>query len=109
MAKPLENLKKIKHEAIQDLIENGLLSSTRIYVGMSTCEIAAGSKEVWNTFENEIKEKGIKDVILNQPLKFYRRARFHLSMLMLTAEKQRKSYTSILLRIRLNPESEAIT
>jgi len=57
MAKPLENLKKIKHEAIQDLIENGLLSSTRIYVGMSTCEIAAGSKEVWNTFENEIKEK----------------------------------------------------
>jgi NADH-quinone oxidoreductase subunit F len=66
MAKPLENLKKIKYGAIQDLIENGLLSSTRIYIGMSTCEIAAGSKEVWNTFENEIKEKGIKDVQLKQ-------------------------------------------
>ena len=66
MAKPLENLKKIKHEAIQDLIENGLLSSTRIYVGMSTCEIAAGSKDVWNTFEKELKEKGIKDVKLKQ-------------------------------------------
>src|SRR5450830_1061017 len=66
MAKPIENLKKIKHEAIQDLIENGLLSSTRIYIGMSTCEIAAGSKEVWNTFEKEIKEKGIKDIQLKQ-------------------------------------------
>jgi NADH-quinone oxidoreductase subunit F len=63
---PIENLKRTRQEAIQDLIENGLLSSTRIYIGMSTCEITAGSKEVWDTFQKEIKEKQIKDVQLKQ-------------------------------------------
>ncbi len=63
---PIENLKRTRQEAIQNLIENGLLSSTRIYVGMSTCEIAAGSKEVWDTFQKEISEKQIKDVQLKQ-------------------------------------------
>ncbi len=66
MSTPLERLKKIKGEAIQKLIEDGLLSSTRIYIGMSTCEIAAGSKELWDIFQNEIKGKGIKDVLLKQ-------------------------------------------
>lgn len=63
---PIENLKRTRQEAIQNLIENGLLSSTRIYIGMSTCEIAAGSKEVWDTFQKEISEKQIKDVQLKQ-------------------------------------------
>src|SRR4030066_1482904 len=63
---PIENLKRTRQEAIQNLIKNGLLSSTRIYIGMSTCEIAAGSKEVWDTFQREIREKGIKDVQLKQ-------------------------------------------
>jgi (2Fe-2S) ferredoxin len=66
VVKPVESLKKIKNKAISDLIENGLLSSTRIYIGMSTCEIAAGSKEVWNTFANEIKANGIEDIQLKQ-------------------------------------------
>jgi NADH-quinone oxidoreductase subunit F len=66
MATAIENLKSIKQEAIQDLIEKGLLSSTRIYVGMSTCEIAAGSKDVWDTFQKEIADNSIKDVQLKQ-------------------------------------------
>ena len=66
MSTPLEILKKIKQEAIQKLIEDGLLLSTRIYIGMSTCEIAAGSKELWDVFQEEIKKKGIKDVLLKQ-------------------------------------------
>lgn len=66
MATALENLKKIKQEAIQNLIDNGLLSSTRIYIGMSTCEIAAGSKEIWDFFKKEIEEKKISDLLLKQ-------------------------------------------
>ena len=66
MTTSLERLKKMKHEAIQRLIEDGLLSSTRIYIGMSTCEIAAGSREIWDIFQKEIKERGIKDVVLKQ-------------------------------------------
>ncbi|MBM3701199.1 MAG: FAD-binding protein, partial [Actinobacteria bacterium] len=66
MTTALENLKKIKQGALQELIENGLLSSTRVYIGMSTCEIAAGSKAVWDIFTGEIKEKGITDIQLKQ-------------------------------------------
>ncbi|MBN2144025.1 MAG: FAD-dependent oxidoreductase [Candidatus Aureabacteria bacterium] len=33
---------------------------------MSTCEIAAGSKIVWNAFEEEIKKRKIKDVYLTR-------------------------------------------
>ncbi len=66
MATPLETLKKVKQQAIQELIGSGLLSATRIYVGMSTCEIAAGSKAVMGTFEKEIKEKGLEDIQLKQ-------------------------------------------
>ena len=63
---PMENLKRSRQEAIQNLILSGLLSSTRIYIGMSTCEIAAGSKEVWDTFQEEINENKIMDVQLKQ-------------------------------------------
>ena len=66
MATAMENLKGIKQKAIQELIDNGLLSSTRIYVGMSTCEIAAGSKEVWDIFQKEIADNSIKDIQLKQ-------------------------------------------
>jgi len=66
MATAMENLKSVRQEAIQKLIENGLLSSTRVYVGMSTCEIAAGSREIWDTFQEEIKENKITDIQLKQ-------------------------------------------
>ena len=66
MTSPLETLKKAKQQAIQDLIGSGLLSTTRIYVGMSTCEIAAGSKAVLEVFQKEIKEKGLEDIQLKQ-------------------------------------------
>jgi len=66
MATALKRLKEISQDAIQNLITNGMLSSTRIYVGMSTCEIAAGSTEIWNFFQEEIKKKNIKDVVLKR-------------------------------------------
>ena len=51
MTTALENLKKIKQEAMQKVLEEGLIFSTRIYIGVSTCEIAAGSKEVGDFLE----------------------------------------------------------
>jgi len=66
MTKTLEKLKNTRQKAIRELIDNGLLSSTRIYVGMSTCEIAAGSREIWDIFQKEIADNKIEDVQLKQ-------------------------------------------
>jgi NADH-quinone oxidoreductase subunit F len=66
MTTALEKLKKKRQDAIQELIGDGLLSPTKIYIGMSTCEIAAGSKKVWDVFEEEIKKNNIRDVKLKK-------------------------------------------
>ncbi len=65
MATPLDIIKKKRAEAISKIIGKGYLSTKRVYVGMATCEIAAGSKEVLEVFRNEIKN-GITDVYLSQ-------------------------------------------
>lgn len=65
MSTPLEIIKKKRAEAINRIIGKGYLSTKRIYVGMATCEIAAGSKEVMDVFDTAIK-KGLTDVYLSQ-------------------------------------------
>jgi (2Fe-2S) ferredoxin len=65
MATPLDIIKKKRAEAIGKIIGKGYLSTKRVYVGMATCEIAAGSKEVMEVFRNGIKN-GITDVYLSQ-------------------------------------------
>ena len=62
---PLDIIKKKRAEAINRIIGKGYLSTKRVYVGMATCEIAAGSKEVMEVFESAIK-KGLTDVYLSQ-------------------------------------------
>lgn len=62
---PLEIIKKKRSEAINRIIGKGYLSTKRVYVGMATCEIAAGSKEVMDVFAAAIK-KGLTDVYLSQ-------------------------------------------
>lgn len=66
MVNALKNLKGVKQKAIQELLNNGLLSENRVYIGMSTCEIAAGSRRIWDVFEKEIKKNGTIDVQLKQ-------------------------------------------
>ena len=61
----MELIKKKRAEAISKIIGKGYLSTKRVYVGMATCEIAAGSKEVMEVFENAIKN-GLTDVYLSQ-------------------------------------------
>ncbi|MEI8345491.1 MAG: (2Fe-2S) ferredoxin domain-containing protein [Candidatus Omnitrophota bacterium] len=65
MITPLSVVKKKRAEAINRVIGKGYLSSKRVYVGMATCEIAAGSAEVMDVFQEAVK-KGLKDVYLSQ-------------------------------------------
>ena len=62
---PKELLRKAKQKAIHDNLGKWT-ASTRINVGMSTCEIAAGSKTVFDTLCSEIKKHKIKDVHIGQ-------------------------------------------
>ncbi len=65
MLTPLEVIRKKRAEAVSRIISKGYLSTKRVYVGMATCEIAAGSKEVMEVFTEAIS-KGLTDVYLSQ-------------------------------------------
>jgi len=62
---PLDLIKKKRTEAISRIVGKGYLSKKRVYVGMATCEIAAGSKDVMDVFQTAIKN-GLADVYLSQ-------------------------------------------
>ena len=65
MPTPLELIKKKRAEAVSKIVSRGYLSTKRVYVGMATCEIAAGSKEVMEVFREAISH-GLTDVYLSQ-------------------------------------------
>ncbi len=65
MLTPLEIIQKKRAEAINRIIGKGYLSKKRVYVGMATCEIAAGSKDVMEVFQSAIGN-GLTDVYLSQ-------------------------------------------
>ena len=65
MATPLDIIKKKRAEAIYRIIDKGYLS-TRVYVGMATCEMAAGSEEVLEVFRKAVQEGQLPNVFLSQ-------------------------------------------
>ncbi|MBN1456813.1 MAG: (2Fe-2S) ferredoxin domain-containing protein [Sedimentisphaerales bacterium] len=65
MVTPLEIIRKKRAEAVNRIVSKGYLSTIRVYVGMATCEIAAGSKEVMEVFRQAIAN-GLTDVYLSQ-------------------------------------------
>ena len=65
MVTPLDVIKKKRAEAVSRIIGKGYLSTKRVYVGMATCEIAAGAKEVMKVFKKAIGD-GLTDVYLSQ-------------------------------------------
>ena len=65
MLTPLEMISKKRAEAVNRIISKGYLSTKRVYVGMATCEIAAGSKGVMDVFTQAVA-KGLPDVYLSQ-------------------------------------------
>lgn len=67
MSSPLEIFETKKQQAKKNLEEIGYFSDVKVYVGMATCEIAAGSNHVMEIFQNAIKEdKSLKNVYLSQ-------------------------------------------
>jgi NADP-reducing hydrogenase subunit HndB len=62
---PMDIIKKKRAEAVNRIISKGYLSTKRVYVGMATCEIAAGSKEVMAVFQEAVA-RGLTDVYLSQ-------------------------------------------
>jgi (2Fe-2S) ferredoxin len=64
MKTPLEKLAEKRTTAEKRLKDNGYFSKKRVYVGMATCEIAAGSKEVMEEFQSA-KKRGL-DIYLSR-------------------------------------------
>jgi len=62
---PLDIIRKKRAKALGAIVGKNYLSRFRVYVGMATCEIAAGSKDVMAIFRQAIDE-GLKDVYLSQ-------------------------------------------
>lgn len=60
--KTLEELKAIREKAFKDIDLRNQGKGKKIVVGMSTCGIAAGAREVLNTFISEVNSKDISDV-----------------------------------------------
>lgn len=65
MLTPLDRIKKKRAEALSRIVGKGYLSTKRVYVGMATCEIAAGSDDVMKVFQAAI-EGGLAGVYLSQ-------------------------------------------
>jgi NADP-reducing hydrogenase subunit HndB len=66
MVTPLELIRKKRAQAVGRIISSGYLSTKRVYVGMATCEIAAGSKDVMEVFRDAIAGGSLRDVYLSQ-------------------------------------------
>lgn len=65
MLTPLQKIRKKRAQALDRIIGKGYLSTKRVYVGMATCEIAAGSKDVMKVFEYAVRN-GLADVYVSQ-------------------------------------------
>lgn len=57
----LEDLRRIKEQS-KDLTSARSGGKTRIIVGMGTCGIAAGAREVMTVILQELDRRGLKDV-----------------------------------------------
>ena len=64
--KSLEDLKKLRDQAIKTMDMRYHNGGTRIQIGMATCGIAAGARPVMNKFLEEIAARQLKDVIVTQ-------------------------------------------
>ncbi len=61
--KGLQDLEKLKKEALEEIKLREEGEKIRVVVGLGTCGIAAGAREVMNKFVEEINEKKIDAVV----------------------------------------------
>lgn len=63
MKKSIEDLKRIREEALKNLnVRENEGKGARIVVGMGTCGISAGARPVLNALVEEINRRGLKDI-----------------------------------------------
>lgn len=60
----VEDLQKIREEALQSTTLRRGKGKAKITVHMGTCGIAAGARKIMSALINEIEERSIKDLIL---------------------------------------------
>ena len=64
MASPRDVLSAKKEKAKEALQKDGFFKPKRVYVGLATCEIAAGSQNVMDVFQGELKN--LPDVFVSK-------------------------------------------
>ncbi len=64
--KSLEELAKIREEALKKIDIRKDREGTRIVVGMATCGISAGARPVLTTLVEEVKKRNLKNVVVTQ-------------------------------------------
>lgn len=64
--KSLEELRKVREEALKRVNIKKDRQGTRIVVGVATCGIAAGARPVLKALVEEVKTRNLKDVVVNQ-------------------------------------------
>ncbi|MCK4957153.1 MAG: (2Fe-2S) ferredoxin domain-containing protein [Candidatus Cloacimonetes bacterium] len=64
--KTLEELRKIREKAQQDMKLRGNNTRIKVVVGMGTSGIATGAREVMKTIMNEVANRNLVDVIVTQ-------------------------------------------
>ncbi len=65
MATPLDVIRQKRAAAIDRINGRGFQARRRVYIGMATCEIAAGSKDVMDVFQQAVNS-GLTDVYISQ-------------------------------------------
>ncbi len=66
MVKSLEDLKKVREKALEQMKIREGSQSAKIVVAMGTCGIAAGAREVMTAILDELEKRGITDVTVTQ-------------------------------------------
>ncbi len=64
--KSLEDLKKIREKALEQMKIREGNQSAKIVVAMGTCGIAAGARDVMTAILDELEKRGISDVAVTQ-------------------------------------------
>lgn len=64
--KSLEELAKIREEALNRVDVRNVKDSTRIVVGMATCGISAGARPVLTALLDEVKKRKLQNVVVTQ-------------------------------------------
>ncbi|HHV93795.1 MAG TPA: (2Fe-2S) ferredoxin domain-containing protein, partial [Firmicutes bacterium] len=64
--KSLDELRKLREKAQEAIRLREQIDGTKVVVGMGTCGIAAGAREVMLAIIDELQKKNITDVVVTQ-------------------------------------------